>query len=100
MELKTPVKAYNIDGTENKKGTIKNYVDLQFSLNGKEFQERFYVTGLGKQRVILGLPWLRKHNPEIDWQTGKLEWLLRLRMFNHECQQSLQDLFDFGEHKG
>ena len=40
-ELETPVKAYNVDGTENKKGTIKNYVDLQFSINGKEFQERF-----------------------------------------------------------
>ena len=74
MELETPVKAYNMDGTENKKGTIKNYVDLQFSINGKEFQERFYVTGLGKQKVILGLPWLRRHNPEINWQTGKLKW--------------------------
>ena len=63
-----------MDRTENKKGTIKNYIDLQFSLNGKEFQERFYVTGLGKQKVILGLPWLRKHNLEINWQTGKLEW--------------------------
>ena len=62
---------------KNKKGMIKNYVDLQFSLNGKEFQERFYVTGLGKQKVILGLPWLRKHNPEINWQTGKLEWRTR-----------------------
>ena len=74
MELEIPVKAYNMDGMENKKGTIKNYVNLQFSLNGKEFQERFYITGLGKQKVILGLPWLKKHNPEINWQTGKLEW--------------------------
>ena len=76
-ELKTPVKAYNVDGMENKKGMIKNYIDLQFSLNGKEFQERFYVTGLGKQKVILGLPWLRKHNPEINWQTGTLKWQIR-----------------------
>ena len=73
-ELETPVKAYNVDGMENKKGMIKNYVDLQFSLNGKEFQEKFYVTGLGKQKIILGLPWLKKHNLEIDWQTGKLKW--------------------------
>ena len=28
MELETPVKAYNVDGTENKKGMIKNYIDL------------------------------------------------------------------------
>ena len=38
-ELETPVKAYNVDRTENKKGMIKNYVNLQFSINGKEFQE-------------------------------------------------------------
>ena len=66
-----------MDGMENKKGMIKNHVDLRFSLNRKEFQERFYVTGLGKQKIILGLPWLRKHNPEINWQTGKLEWQTR-----------------------
>ena len=28
--LKKPIRAFNIDGTENKKGTIKSYVDLEF----------------------------------------------------------------------
>ena len=28
--LKQPIKAFNVDGTENKKGTIKSYVDLKF----------------------------------------------------------------------
>ena len=27
-----------------------------------------YVAQIGKQDVILGTPWLRKHNPEIDWE--------------------------------
>ena len=36
--------------------------------------ERFYITGLGNQKVILGLPWLRKHNPEIDWEKGTVTW--------------------------
>ena len=74
MELETPVKAYNIDRTENKRGTIKSYVNLEFSLNGKHLKEKFYVTGLGKQKIILGLPWLREHNPEINWKTSKLKW--------------------------
>ena len=30
--------------------------------------------GLGNQKVILGLPWLRKHNPEIDWKKGMVAW--------------------------
>ena len=32
------------------------------------------VTGLGKQKMILGFPWLQKHNPIINWQTGTFEW--------------------------
>ena len=29
--------------------------------------------GLGKQKLILGHSWLRKHNPEIDWATGEVK---------------------------
>ena len=30
----------------------------------------FAVTRLGKEKLILGMGWLRKHNPEVDWTTG------------------------------
>ena len=53
---------------------IKSYVDLEFSLDDKIFTERLLVTGLGKQKIILGLPWLMEHNPKIDWKTRKMEW--------------------------
>ena len=33
--LDNPVKARNVDGTENKRGTIKSYVDLQFKIGDK-----------------------------------------------------------------
>ena len=65
---------FNVDGTENKKGTIKAYVDLDFKLNDRRFKERFYVTGLGRQKMILGFPWLNKHNPDVDWKKGTLTW--------------------------
>ena len=32
------------------------------------------VTGLGKQKIILGFPWLRETNLIIDWEKGTLEW--------------------------
>ena len=35
---------------------------------------RFLVTGLGKQKIILGFPWLNKHNPDINWKTGEFTW--------------------------
>jgi hypothetical protein len=59
-----------MDGTENKRGTINAYVNLEFSLGERKFKEQFYVTGLGKQRIILGFPWLHEHNPSL---TGRRE---------------------------
>jgi hypothetical protein len=70
--LDEPVKAYNVDRMENKQGTINAYVNLEFSLGKQKFKERFYVTGLRKQRIILGFPWLHKYNPIIDWKKGEV----------------------------
>jgi hypothetical protein len=56
------VKAYNMDGMENKQGTINAYINLEFKLGDQKFNEHFYVTGLGKQRIILGFLWLHKYN--------------------------------------
>ena len=68
--------AKNFGGTMNKKGTNKSYMDLEFKITSNRFKEWFYVTDLGKQKIILGFPWLRKHNPDIDWRTGKIVWEL------------------------
>jgi hypothetical protein len=70
--LDEPVKAYKVDGMENKRGTINAYVNLEFSLGEQKFKEWFYVTGLGKQKIILGFPWLHKYNPIIDWKKGEI----------------------------
>ena len=49
-------------------------MDLNIEIHGKTCKERFLVTGLGQQKIILGFPWLTKTNPIIDWQKGTLEW--------------------------
>ena len=59
-KLDHPLTAKNVDGTINKKGTIQNYVDLEFKIDLRNFKEQLYVTGLGKQKIILGFPWLQK----------------------------------------
>jgi Retroviral aspartyl protease len=69
-KLEYPIMAQNVDGTENKQGTIQYYTDLDLHINGKKHMEQFLITGLGNQKVILGLPWLQKHNPEINWKEG------------------------------
>jgi len=39
----------------------------------KKERQRFYVTNLGKDRFILGYPWFRAFNPEIDWINAELK---------------------------
>jgi transposase InsO family protein len=74
LKLEKPLLARNVDGTTNKSGTITSYVNLTMTINGRTERTQLLVTGLGKQRIILGFPWLNKHNPNINWQTGHLAW--------------------------
>jgi len=43
-------------------------------MNGKCMTEWFSITALGNQKFILGLPWLEKHNPDVNWKTMTLEF--------------------------
>ena len=74
MKLDKPITAQNIDGTLNKKETIRYFTDLKIKIDGKTLEERFYITGLGDHKIILGFPWLKKHNPQINWKTGNITW--------------------------
>ena len=58
----------NVDGTLNKKGTIKHYINLELKILGQSQTIQLLVTGLGKQKNLLGFPWLQKNNPVINWQ--------------------------------
>jgi Retroviral aspartyl protease len=68
---------HNINGTLNKSGEITHSVNLYVTLRQKEQQIEFFITNLGKDRMILGHPWLCKFNPKINWTdrtlTGKLK---------------------------
>ena len=64
--LNKPITARNVDGTENKQGKITNYVDLDLTINGRTVKTQLLISGLGKQKIILGFPWLNENNPDID----------------------------------
>ena len=75
LNLEKPIPAINVDGTLNKKGTIKQYVNLDLEIFGqKQVTIWLLVTGLGKQKILLGFLWLQKYNPVINWQTGSFQW--------------------------
>ena len=53
---------------------IKYYVNLNLEINGRKTTMELLATGLGKERIILGFPWLQEQNPDINWKTGKFSW--------------------------
>ena len=73
IKLTQPIPVYNVDGSPNEAGSITEVVSL--ILHHKKHLEwtTFAVMSLGRQKMILGHSWLRKHNPKIDWGTGELK---------------------------
>ncbi|KAF8219381.1 hypothetical protein L208DRAFT_1340867 [Tricholoma matsutake] len=67
--LERIIKVRNVDGTPNKKGEISQYARGPLTINGQTFLTTFLIAGLGGEAIILGLPWLRKINPVINWRT-------------------------------
>jgi hypothetical protein len=74
LPLDEPIKVYNVDGTRNKEGTITEFVQIMMEVQGMHMRVDLLVTGLGRNKVILGIPWLGDVNPDIDWRTGILRW--------------------------
>ena len=72
--LPRSIKVKNVDGTKNKTGEITGYIIIEIHVAGRHATEIAFVTGLGRQRIILGVPWLRGWNPDIDWKKSSLEW--------------------------
>src|SRR5258705_9782453 len=87
--LVKPVKVWNVDGTTNTNGEIKEKCLITIDCQGKEMTDWFYVTALGDQNLILGLLWLEKYNPVIEWREKTLEFCKSIQIAIRELTRSL-----------
>ena len=71
QKLNHPTYAYNADDTLNATA-ITHRAKLTCWIDGHVSTEWFFVTNIGSKDMIIGMTWLRSHNPEIDWRTGKI----------------------------
>ena len=93
--IPNPILVWSVDSTANKSGNITKACDLYFSAGGWTMQACFLVTTLGGEEIILGLLWLQKENPDIDWERNTMTlaedpitaWLLALERAIHLRQQ-------------
>ena len=72
-KLERPMQVRNVDGSFNKEGPIENTVEVNIYYKGHVERTEIDVIGVQKWSVILGMLWLARHNPEIDWKTGKVK---------------------------
>ena len=62
-----------MDRTGNSGGAITYEVEVNMFYKGHVERVRIDVCKLGKTDIILGMPWLAAHNPEIDWEKGEVK---------------------------
>ena len=72
--LTRQVRVFNADATENKKGLITHYTRCQVQIGNHTSWQSFLVAEIGHHDAIIGMTYLREHNPEIDWKTQKISF--------------------------
>jgi len=74
-KLERPIYIRNMDGLLNKKGPIEHTVEVNIYYQGYRERTEINVIREKKWTVILGMPWLARHNPEIDWKMGEVKMM-------------------------
>jgi len=82
-KLERPMNVRNVDKSLNKEGLIEHTVEV--NIYYQEHRERTEIDVIGRQKwtVTLEMPWLARHNLEIDWRTGKVKMMRYLK----ECSK-------------
>jgi len=63
-KLERPMQVRNVDGSFNRERPIENTVEVNIYYKGHTERMEIDVIGGQKWSVILGMPWLARHNPE------------------------------------
>ena len=70
--LPPPIAVYNVDNSLNHAGAITCTCTLDMRIADHVQHIEFRITNTGSSNVILGLGWLRHHNPLVDWKLGQV----------------------------
>ena len=86
-KLKKPLLVQNVDGMVNVGGAIIHQVECNMFFKGHVERVRMDVCNLEKTEVILGMPWLAAHNPEIDWEKGEVKMIRCLPTYRRKKKE-------------
>ena len=85
--LKNPLLVRNVDGTVNMGEVIMYQAECNIFFKGYVERVRMDMCNLEKMEVILEMPWLAVHNPEIDWEKGEVRMTCCLPICRNKKQE-------------
>ena len=65
-------RVYNTDGTKNR--NITKVAPLKIKINGYKEYIEVAVIDLNGEDMFLGYDWLVRHNPEVNWKKGRIQF--------------------------
>ena len=89
-KLARSIQIRNVDGTNNSRGMVMHKIECNLYYKRHVEQVKMDVCDLERIEVILGIPWLAVHNPEIDWKKREVKMTRCLPLYgrNQEIGKS------------
>ena len=72
IKAKNPGEIYLADGKPSAMGPFPHMTKVPMQISCHRELATFQVANLQNHEVILGMPWLREHNPTIDWNDKRI----------------------------
>lgn len=72
LPMQRTIPLHNIDGSKNTAGGITHFARLTLTVGDITEKTDFLITNIGPEDIILGLPWLKRVNPSINWEQGEI----------------------------
>src|SRR5580704_18543164 len=68
VPLKRSIVMKNADNSLNRAGKVTHKIYAKMTIQGHTSLNQFLVTDIGDTDVIIGIDWMKRHNPLIDWE--------------------------------
>ena len=73
QKLKRPMVVRNMDGINNSREAITHQMEVTVYYKSYVERMKIDICDLGRIDIILDMPQLQVHNPEINWETGEVK---------------------------
>jgi len=74
QQKKTPTRVLTVDRSEVTGGPVTHDTQIHLTINHHEEDIRLHCITIGNTPIILGLPWLKLHDPVIGWKNHTVKF--------------------------